>query len=75
VVLSRREGDKIVNYKLNLSDSKIAGKDYYYILPNDIITVEPMKAISWYKYNSVTYATILTSITTLMAIFVVFFQN
>ena len=35
-----------MHYRLNLSDSKISGKDTYYILPNDVVVVEPLKAIS-----------------------------
>jgi len=67
IILIRHEGEKIMHYKLNLSDSKIASKDYYYILPNDVIVVEPLKAISS-SYSNITYTTILSSITTLIAI-------
>ena len=67
VILTRNEGGKIMHYQLDLSDSKIATKDYYYILPNDVIIVEPMKAIS-YSYQNITYTTILSSITTLIAV-------
>lgn len=67
VILIRNEGDKIMHYKLKLSDSKIADKDYYYILPNDVIVVEPMKAKSS-SYQNITYTTILSSITTLIAV-------
>jgi polysaccharide biosynthesis/export protein len=75
VILIRQEGDKILHSKLNLSDSKISGKDNYYIQANDIIVVEPLRSSSWYNFNSATYNTILTSFTTLLAIFVVFFQK
>jgi polysaccharide export outer membrane protein len=67
IVLIRQEGDKIMHHKLNLSDSRIAAKDYYYIMPNDVIVVEPMKAISS-SYSNITYTTILTSVTTLIAV-------
>jgi polysaccharide export outer membrane protein len=67
VILIRDEGGKIMHYRLDLSDSKIAGKDYYYILPNDVIVVEPLKAISS-SYQNITYTTILSSITTLIAV-------
>lgn len=67
IILIRNEGDKIMHYRLNLSDSKIAGKDYYYILPNDVIIVEPLSAISS-SYQNITYTTILSSITTLIAV-------
>ncbi len=67
IVLIRQEDDKIMHYKLNLSDSKIASKEYYYVLPNDVIVVEPMKSVSTSYINN-TYITILTSITTLSAV-------
>jgi polysaccharide export outer membrane protein len=67
VILIRQEGDKIMHHKLNLSDSKIASKDFYYVLPNDVIVVEPLKSIST-SYSNITYTTILTSITTLIAV-------
>jgi polysaccharide biosynthesis/export protein len=67
VILIRNEGDKIIHYRLNLTDSKIAGKDTYYVLPNDVIVVEPLKTISS-SYVNVTYTTILTTVTTLVAV-------
>lgn len=67
IILVRNEGGKIMHYQLNLSDSKIANKDYYYILPNDVIIVEPLKALSS-SYQNITYSTILSSITTLIAV-------
>ncbi len=67
IILIRNEGSKIVHYKLDLSDSKIASKDYYYIYPNDVIIVEPLRALSA-SYQNITYTTILSSITTLIAV-------
>lgn len=67
IILIRNEGEKIMHYKLNLSDSKIANKDSYYILPNDVIIVEPLKAIST-SYSNITYTTILSSISTAIAV-------
>jgi polysaccharide biosynthesis/export protein len=67
IILIRNVGEKIIHYRLNLSDSKIAGKDTYYILPNDVIVVEPLKSIST-SYQNITYTTVLTSITTLIAV-------
>ena len=67
IILIRNEGDKIMHYRLSLSDSKIASKDYYYILPNDVIVVEPLKALSS-SYQNITYTTILSSVTTLIAV-------
>lgn len=67
VILVRHDGGKIMHYKLNLSDSKITSKDQYYVLPNDVVIVEPLKTIST-SYSNITYTTILSSITTLIAI-------
>lgn len=67
VILVRNEGDKIMHYRLNLSNSKIDRKDHYYIIPNDVIIVEPLNAISS-SYQNITYTTILSSVTTLIAV-------
>ena len=67
VILVRHESGKIMHYRLNLSDSKITSRDHYYVLPNDVVIVEPLKAIST-SYSNITYTTILSSITTLIAI-------
>lgn len=67
VILIRHEGEKVMHYRLNLSDSKIATRDYYYILPNDVIIVEPLSAIST-SYSNITFTTVLSSITTLIAV-------
>lgn len=67
VIITRHIGEKIAYYKLNLSDSRIIEKDYFYVLPNDVIIVEPLKAIST-SYSNITYTTILSSITTLIAV-------
>ncbi len=73
VILIRQEGEKIMHHKLNLSDSKITNTDLYYVLPNDVIVVEPLKSIST-SYPNVTYQSVLSSITTLIAILVLYFQ-
>jgi polysaccharide export outer membrane protein len=65
IVLMRQEGINVVYHKIDLSDSKIAESDLYYILPNDLIIVEPLRSVSW-NYQNVTYTTILASITTLV---------
>lgn len=67
VVLIRQESGKIAYHRLNLSDTKIAGKDYFYVLPNDVIVVEPLKSLST-SYQNNTYTTVLTSVTTLIAL-------
>jgi len=67
IILIRNNGDKVLRYRLNLSDSKIMDKEFYYILPNDVIVVEPLNAIS-HSYQNNTFTTALATITTLIAI-------
>ena len=67
VIVVRQVNGKIMHYRLNLSDSKIASKDYYYIMPNDIVIVEPLKDIST-SYQNITYSTILASISAALAV-------
>lgn len=67
IILVRNDEGKIIHYRLNLADSKIASKNYYYVLPNDVIVVEPLKAIST-SYSNITYTTILTTISTALAV-------
>ena len=67
IILIRQESDRIMHHRLDLSDSKIASKEYYYVQPNDVIVVEPLKSIST-SYTNITYQTILSSITTLIAV-------
>lgn len=69
VILIRQEGEKIMHHKLNLSDSNIATKDFYYVLPNDVIVVEPLKSVST-SYSNITFTTLLSAVTTMIAILV-----
>ncbi len=67
VVLIRNVDGKIMHYRLNLGDSKISNKSFYYVLPNDVIIVEPLRAVS-NSYSNITYTTILSSISTAIAV-------
>jgi polysaccharide export outer membrane protein len=68
VILLRNENNKLTLYKLNLSDSKIASSPLFYILPNDIIIVEPLRNKSW-NIQSSTWVTLLSSLSALMSIY------
>ena len=67
VILIRQEGDKIIHHKLDLTDSRIAGKDFYYIQSNDVIIVEPMKLIRS-NYGNNIFSLALSSISSLIAV-------
>jgi polysaccharide export outer membrane protein len=61
--------------EFTLSDRSILTSEYFYIMPNDIIYAQPLKAKS-FQINSLTYslilgsiATILSSVTTLFLLF------
>lgn len=69
IILIRQEGDRIMHHKLNLSDSKIASKDYYYVLPNDVIVVEPLRSVSS-SYSNITFTTLLSAVTTMIGVLV-----
>lgn len=69
IILIRQEGDRIMHHKLNLSDSKIASKDYYYILPNDVLVVEPLRSVST-SYSNITFTTLLSAVTTMIGVLV-----
>jgi polysaccharide export outer membrane protein len=72
VVLIRQENNKVIHYILDLSNSKITGTDLYYVLPNDVIVVEPIRQVSW-SYQNLPFTTVLTTVTTLIA--VLYFAN
>jgi polysaccharide biosynthesis/export protein len=73
IILIRQDNAQVKHYKLDLSNSKIAGSDMYYLLPNDVIVVEPLRSVS-FSYQNMTYATILTTVTTLVTL-LYFFNN
>jgi polysaccharide biosynthesis/export protein len=69
VILIRPEGEKIMHYKLDLTTSRIAGKDYFYIQPNDVIIVEPLKSISS-SYGNNTFSMLLSSASLILTILI-----
>lgn len=72
IILLRQEGDKIMHHKLDLSDSKIAEKDFFYILPNDVIIVEPLKSVST-SYQNNTVSILLSAVTTLITVLTLYY--
>lgn len=68
VVLIRQEGNKIVHHKLDLSNSEISGKEYYYVQNNDIVVVEPIRSIAWYNFNGSTFTTFFTTLLTIFSL-------
>lgn len=69
-----REKDNVIRYHyLNLTRKNIASSEYYYLLPNDILVINPIKA----KYRELRdyalslTATVLTSISALLSIIII----
>jgi len=54
-------------HKIDLKDRNLMANEYFYLLPNDIIYVEPHKAKS-FGFNTVPVNTLLTTISTLILI-------
>jgi len=63
VVLVRQEENQIKHYKLDISDSRIAENENFYLLPNDIIVVEPLKDVT-NSYQNSNYSMVLSTIST-----------
>lgn len=65
VILLRKENNKLMHYTLDLSNSKISSSPLYYILPNDVIIVEPLRKKSWSYPNSF-FNTFLATLATVL---------
>ncbi len=71
VVLIRQNGNDIMRYKLDLSDSRIAEKDVYYIESNDLIIVEPLRSASWFK-NQGAFMSLFSILSSFLALYTMF---
>jgi polysaccharide export outer membrane protein len=73
VTLVREKDNVIKYYKLDLTKKGIAASEYYYLLPNDVLIINPIKA----KYRSLqdyalsTTGTVLTSISAILSIILI----
>lgn len=67
VVIVRETGGEIVYRYVDLTSKQLASSDYYFLYPNDVIIVEPLKAKST-SYQNTTISTLLSAITTLIAV-------
>lgn len=73
VTLVREKDNVIKYYYLNLTKRNIASSEYYYLLPNDVVIINPIKA----KYRSLRdyplylFATVLTAISASLSIILI----
>lgn len=73
VTLVREKDNVIKYYYLDLTKKSIASSEYYYLLPNDILIINPIKARyrELRDYGLTLSATVLTSISALFSIILV----
>jgi polysaccharide export outer membrane protein len=63
VLLIRQSEKGVKTKRLNLNDYTILESEYYYLMPNDIVYVEPLKG-KQFAFSEFPYVLILTTITT-----------
>jgi polysaccharide biosynthesis/export protein len=71
IKLIRKIGEKTEIVSLDLTKQNIIENEYYYLLPNDIVYVEPLKAVSWHLRSfpfATTLALVLSTTTTILVI-------
>jgi len=71
IIRQTDKGSKLV--RLDLNDQNILESDYYYLMPNDIIYVEPLKS-KQYAFTQFPYALLLSTVTVLVVL-LTFLQN
>jgi polysaccharide export outer membrane protein len=67
VVLVRNQNGKNLRINLNLSSSDILSSQYYFLNPNDIVYVKPLKRKFW-GMKEFPFSTILTAVTSTIVV-------
>ena len=67
VKLLRKKNEQTFVYVLDLTKKDILNSEFYYLLPGDIIYVEPLKS-KQYAFETFPYALILSALSTVMAL-------
>jgi len=65
VLVIRTSGEKNETYRVDLTDEKIMSSETFYLLPDDIIIVEPLKLKS-FRLNTPTISIVFSAISTLV---------
>jgi|WetSurMetagenome_2_1015567.scaffolds.fasta_scaffold07350_4 polysaccharide biosynthesis/export protein len=68
VVLTRNENGQNIKINLNLTTSDILASNYYYLRPNDIVYVKPLRRKFW-DLRQFPYSIILSTITTAILVY------
>ena len=67
VLLVRQSEKGVKTQRLNLNDYSLLEYEYYYLMPNDIVYVEPLRG-KQFAFSEFPYLLILTTITTTILI-------
>lgn len=71
VMLVREAQNKINYYTLDLTDKSIVASKYYYIIPNDIIIVKPIRQ-KFRNLSLINIPIMLTTVTTAVSLYLIF---
>jgi len=63
VLLVRQSEKGVKTYRLNLNDYSLLESDFYYLMPNDLVYVEPLKGKP-FAFSEFPYVLILSTVTT-----------
>lgn len=74
VLLIRESQNRINYYTLDLTDKAIVSSDHYYIIPNDIIVVKPIRQ-KFRSLSPVNWPIVLTTVTTAATLYLLFFNR
>jgi len=74
VTLIRESQNKINYYNLDLTNKDIVASEYYYIIPNDIIVVKPVRQ-KYRNLSPINWPVFLTTITTAATLYLLFFRQ
>lgn len=67
VRLLRQTIDSTIIKEINLTDKNVIDSEFYYVMPNDVIYVEPMKG-KFFGMSQFPYSVILSTITTFLLV-------
>ena len=68
ITLIREQGNTIIYHYLDMTKKDIAASEFYYLLPNDVLIINPIRAKyrGLRDYSLTIFATVLGSFTTLL---------
>ena len=67
VIIVRPTPEGNVTYKFDLTENNILASEFYYIRPNDVIYISPLKYKAW-KLNTLNVTLLLSSVSTLILV-------